>query len=48
MAGQESLRAAAARDKDFVGIDIAAMAQLIHEMGSASNAISAWLRTNGS
>ena len=47
MAGQEDLRAAAARDKDFVGLDIDAMAQLIHQMGGASNAISAWLRTNG-
>jgi hypothetical protein len=47
MAGQENLRAAAARDKDFVGLDIDAMAQLIHQMGGASNAISAWLRTNG-
>lgn len=47
MAGQQSLRAAAARDKDFVGVDIAAIAQLIHQMGGASNAISAWLRTNG-
>jgi hypothetical protein len=47
MAGQEDLRAAAARDKDFVGLDIDAMAQLIHQMGGASNAISGWLRTNG-
>lgn len=47
MAGQESLRAAAARDKDFVGVDITAMAQLIHQMGGAAGAISAWLRTNG-
>ncbi len=47
MAGQESLRAAAARDKDFVGVDIDAMAQLIHQIGGASGAISAWLRTNG-
>ena len=47
MAGQESLRAAGARDKDFVGVDIDAMAQLIHQMGGASSAISAWLRTNG-
>ncbi|MDN3358422.1 hypothetical protein [Actinomadura sp. DC4] len=47
MAGQESLRAAGARDKDFVGVDIDAMARLIHQMGGASGAISAWLRTNG-
>jgi hypothetical protein len=47
LAGQESLRAAAARDKEFVGVDIAAMAQLIHQLSSASGAISAWLRTNG-
>jgi hypothetical protein len=46
-AGQESLRAAAARDKDFVGVDITAMARLIHQMGSASETVSAWLRTNG-
>lgn len=48
MAGQEGLRAAAARDKNFLGIDIAAMAQLIHQMNAASNAIGAWLRTNAS
>jgi hypothetical protein len=47
LAGQESLRAAAARDKDFVGVDIDGMAQLIQQMGGASSAISAWLRTNG-
>jgi hypothetical protein len=47
MAGQESLRAAGARDKDFVGVDIDAMARLIHQVGGASSAISAWLRTNG-
>lgn len=47
MAGQESLRAAAARDKDFVGVDITAMARLIHQMGGAADAVSAWLRTNG-
>jgi hypothetical protein len=47
MAGQEDLRAAAARDKDFVGVDIDAMARLIHQMSGASDAISAWLRTNG-
>jgi hypothetical protein len=47
LAGQESLRAAGARDKDFVGVDIDAMAQLIHQMGGAAGAISAWLRTNG-
>ncbi|MCW2860780.1 MAG: hypothetical protein JWP48_2488 [Actinoallomurus sp.] len=47
MAGQEDLRAAAARDKDFVGVDIGAMARLIHQMSGASDAISAWLRTNG-
>jgi hypothetical protein len=47
MAGQESLRAAGARDKDFVGVDIDAMARLIHQMGGAASAISAWLRTNG-
>ncbi|MEV0398960.1 hypothetical protein [Actinoallomurus sp. NPDC050550] len=46
MAGQDGLRASAARDKDFVGIDTAAMAQLIQQMTSASNAITAWLRTN--
>lgn len=46
MAG-EDLRAAAARDKDFVGVDIDAMARLIHQMSGASDAISAWLRTNG-
>jgi hypothetical protein len=48
MAGQESLRAAAARDKGFLGIDIVAMAHLIQEMNGASNAITGWLRTNGS
>lgn len=47
MAGQESLRAAGARDKNFVGVDIDAMARLIQQMGGASGAISAWLRTNG-
>jgi hypothetical protein len=47
MAGQEDLRAAAARDKDFVGVDIDAMARLIKQMSGASGAISAWLRTNG-
>jgi hypothetical protein len=46
LAGQESLRAAAARDKDFVGVDIVAMAQLTRQMGGASSAISAWLRVN--
>ncbi|MCO6005735.1 hypothetical protein NE236_12145 [Actinoallomurus purpureus] len=46
MAGQDGLRASAARDKDFVGIDTAAMARLIQQMTSASNAITAWLRTN--
>ncbi|MFL6054583.1 MAG: hypothetical protein ACJ72W_16935 [Actinoallomurus sp.] len=46
MAGQDGLRAAAARDKDFVGIDTTAMARLIEQMTSASNAITAWLRTN--
>lgn len=47
MAGQESLRAAGARDKNFVGVDINAMARLIQQMNGASGAISAWLRTNG-
>jgi hypothetical protein len=47
MAGQEDLRAAAARDKDFIGVDIDAMARLIHQMNGASDAISAWLRANG-
>jgi hypothetical protein len=47
MAGQKDLRAAAARDKDFVGVDIDAMARLIKQMSGASGAISAWLRTNG-
>lgn len=47
MAGQESLRAAAARDEDFVGVDIDAMARLIHQMDGAAAAVSAWLRTNG-
>jgi hypothetical protein len=47
MAGQDDLRAAAARDKDFVGVDIDAMARLIQQMHGASDAISAWLRTNG-
>jgi hypothetical protein len=47
MAGQESLRAAAARDKEFVGLDIAAMAHLIRQMSDASEAINGWLRTNG-
>ncbi|MCO5996549.1 hypothetical protein [Actinoallomurus rhizosphaericola] len=46
MAGQDGLRASAARDKDFVGIDTAAMARLIQQMTSASDAITAWLRTN--
>lgn len=46
MAGQDGLRAAAARDKDFVGIDTAAIARLVEQMTSASNAITAWLRTN--
>jgi hypothetical protein len=46
MAGQDGLRAAAARDKNFVGIDTAAMARLIEQMTSGSNAITAWLRTN--
>ncbi|MEV5752856.1 hypothetical protein AB0L00_34005 [Actinoallomurus sp. NPDC052308] len=46
MAGQDGLRASAARDKNFVGIDTAAMARLIQQMTSASNAITAWLRTN--
>ncbi|GAA0324696.1 FeoC-like transcriptional regulator [Actinoallomurus spadix] len=46
MAGQDGLRASAARDRDFVGIDTAAMARLIQQMTSASNAITAWLRTN--
>jgi hypothetical protein len=46
MAGQDGLRAAAARDKDFVGIDTAAMARLIQQMRSASDAVSGWLRTN--
>jgi hypothetical protein len=47
MPGHESLRAAAARDKSFVGLDIAAMAHLIHQMTGAAGAISGWLRTNG-
>lgn len=47
MAGQESLRAAAARDKSFLGVDIVAMAHLIQQMNTASEAISGWLRTNG-
>jgi hypothetical protein len=46
MTGQESLRAAAARDKGFLGVDIVAMAQLIQQMNSASDAISRWLRAN--
>jgi hypothetical protein len=48
MAGQQSLRAAAARDKGFLGVDIVAMAHLIQQMNGASNAITGWLRTNGS
>ncbi|GAA4500326.1 hypothetical protein GCM10023191_048520 [Actinoallomurus oryzae] len=46
MAGHEDLRAAAARDKDFVGVDVDAMARLIHQMNGASQAIATWLRTN--
>jgi hypothetical protein len=46
MAGQDGLRAAAARDKDFVGIDTAAMGRLIQQMKTASDAVSGWLRTN--
>lgn len=47
MAGQESLRAAAARDRDFLGVDIVAMARLIEQLDTASDAITGWLRTNG-
>ena len=46
MPGQESLRGAAARDKGFLGLDIIAMAHLIQQMNTASDAISGWLRTN--
>lgn len=46
MAGNDGLRAGAARDKNFVGIDTAAMARLIQQMTGASNAISGWLRGN--
>ncbi|GLY82841.1 hypothetical protein [Actinoallomurus iriomotensis] len=46
MAGHEDLRAAAARDRDFVGVDVDAMARLIQQMNGASQAISTWLRTN--
>ncbi|MFB9839405.1 hypothetical protein, partial [Actinoallomurus acaciae] len=46
MAGHEDLRAAAARDKAFVGVDVVAMARLIQQMNGASQAISTWLRTN--
>jgi hypothetical protein len=47
MAGSESLRAAAARDRDFLGVDIDAMARLIEQFDAASAAIAGWLRTNG-
>lgn len=46
MPGQESLRAASARDDGFLGLDIIAMAHLIQQMNTASDAISNWLRTN--
>ncbi len=47
MAGQESLRAAAARDRDFLGVDIVAMARLIEQLDTASATITGWLRANG-
>ncbi len=46
MSSQESLRAAASRDEGFLGLDIIAMAHLIQQMNTASDAISGWLRTN--
>jgi hypothetical protein len=46
MAGQEDLRAVAARDKEFVGVDVDALGRLIRQMNGASEAIATWLRTN--
>lgn len=46
MAGPDGLRATAARDKDFTGIDTAAMAALIRQMTRASGTITGWLRAN--
>lgn len=46
MAGRQSLRALAARDKDFLGVDVVAMARLIQQMNAASDAIAGWLRAN--
>jgi hypothetical protein len=46
MAESHGLRATAARDKDFTGIDTAAMAELIRQMTKASASITGWLRAN--